>query len=136
MSFNLLIVTPYRKYLETSADSLSVFTTAGELTILPGHVDFIGNVEICPVTIVKDGALKKYAAGNGAINVDQRNNLVTLILSSIESVEEIDMERALESKRIAEQLVIDAKTKKEIEKAEIKLKKAINRINLKERDGI
>lgn len=132
MKFKLLIVTPYKKYLDQEVDSIVLTTSVGQITVLPGHDDLIGNVDICPLKIENDGVIKYYAIGNGSISIDRKANTVYLILSSIESSEEINLEQAVEEKRIAEGLLIGAKTKKEMETAEFKLKKALTRINLKE----
>jgi F0F1-type ATP synthase epsilon subunit len=54
-----------------------------------------------------------------------------LILNSIESLDEIDLQRAIASKVAAEKLLGEVKTPREAIEMERQIKRAINRINIK-----
>ena len=56
------------------------------------------------------------------------NNMATMLLDSIEDVEKIDIERARRSKERAEEKLKVAQSESDIRRAQIALKKAINRI--------
>ena len=135
-TFKLQIITPQKKYAERMIESLSLNTFYGQITVLAHHSDLIANVEISPVIIRKDGHVSHFACGGGVLNVDQKNNFVQLIVNSIESFDEIDLKRAIEEKNKAEKLLINSKSVKEYNEAEISLKKAINRINVKREQDI
>ncbi len=129
--FKLEIIIPEKVYFSKEVDSLSVTTTNGVITILAHHTDLIGNLVISHMTIKENGHINEYAIGGGAINIISRENKVVLILNSIESKEEIDIERARLAKENAERKLSDASlSNREQLKAEIKLKRALNRINL------
>ncbi len=129
--FKLEIIVPEKVYFSKEVDSLSVTTTNGVITILAHHTDLIGNLVISHMTIKENGHINEYAIGGGAINIISKENKVVLILNSIESKEEIDIERARLAKENAERKLSDASlSNREQLKAEIKLKRALNRINL------
>ena len=71
-----------------------------------------------------------FAIGGGFIYVN--DDETKIIANSIESKEEIDLNRAKEAKRRAEQRIKEVTEKTDLLRAEIALKKAITRINVKE----
>ncbi len=129
--FHLLIITPVRKYAELDIESLSVTTHTGQITILSHHVDLIANVEIAPLIIKRNGRLYHYAMSAGVLYFDMAKNRATLAVNSIESFDEIDLERAQKDKERAEKLLGEAKTAREAHDAEIYMKTSVNRINVK-----
>ncbi len=129
--FKLEIIVPEKVYFSKEVDSLSVTTTNGVITILAHHTDLIGNLMISHMTIRENGHVNEYAIGGGAINIISKENKVVLILNSIESKEEIDIERAKLAKENAQKRLSDASLSyRDQLKAEIKLKRALNRIDL------
>ena len=72
-----------------------------------------------------------FAAGSGLINV--RKDKTIILLSSIERVDEIDLNRALEAKKRAEERIERSKNgeaKIDIARAESALARATNRIRV------
>lgn len=139
-TLNLLIIVPESEYFKGPVNSLSVVTQEGEITILPRHADYVSNVEISALTLRYNGHVKYFAIGGGAININQKNNEVDLCVNSIESVEKIDLARAERSKKLAEERLLNAskiadpeESLREQQKAEIRLKRALNRISVKNR---
>ena len=76
------------------------------------------------------GKTEIYAIGGGVINVEKEK--VTLILDSIESRDEIDLERAKEAKKWAEERLNNKEDDDamDIKRAKLALLKAINRIDI------
>ena len=129
--FQLTIIVPEKVYLDKSVDSLSVVTSQGALTILAHHVDFIANIEISMLTIRDQGKAINYAVSGGIINIFQKENKVLLLVNAIESTAEIDEARAKAAeKRAEERLAEEGLTLREQQKAEIKLKRALNRLKV------
>ncbi len=129
--FQLTIIVPEKVYLDKSVDSLSVVTSQGALTILAHHVDFIANIEISMLTIRDQGKAINYAVSGGIINIFQKENKVLLLVNAIESTSEIDEARAKAAqKRAEERLAEEGLTLREQQKAEIKLKRALNRLKV------
>lgn len=129
--FQLTIIVPEKVYLDKSVDSLSVVTSQGALTILAHHVDFIANIEISMLTIRDQGKVINYAVSGGIMNIFQKENRVILLVNAIESTAEIDEARAKAAqKRAEERLAEEGLTLREQQKAEIKLKRALNRLKV------
>ena len=129
--FHLVIITPAKKYAELDVESMSLYTHTGEITLLPHHVDLIANVEIAPLIVKKNGRLYHYAMGAGVLYFDMKKNMATLAVRTIESFDEIDLEKAEEERDRAQKLLGEAKTVREANEAEISMKTALNRINVK-----
>ncbi len=130
--FHLVIDNPDRNYFNGEIESLSIVTTQGTLTILAHHTDLIANVEISHMVIHQNGHILNYAIAGGVLNVYQKENTVILCVNAIESEEEIDLTRALKAKEKAENILKEENLSiRDGLKAEIKLKRALNRISLK-----
>lgn len=131
--FTLEIVTPFKTYALKQAEVLIFDSSNGQLSLYAHHTDLISDVAICIITIKGDNHLDEYAVGGGALYFNQKANSIKLIVNSIESKDEIDLERAKEAKVKAEKMIGEAKTAHESIEAERKLKRALNRIELKNR---
>ncbi len=129
---NVTITTPDKFFPPFKADSVSLVTAMGHIEILTHHADYLGNVEISEMTITNDGKVERFAVGGGALHVTERTNTVHLIVSSIETAEEIDAKRANEEKTKAETLLKAPLSENDHVKAEISLKKALNRLSVKD----
>jgi ATP synthase F1 epsilon subunit len=130
-AFQLVIITPYRQYADMQVEVLTLNTHWGQISLYAHHEDMIANVEICPAAIKAGGHVNHFAVGGGVLSVDNKSNKVTLIVSSIESIEEIDLERAVAQKVAAEKMLGQAKSVQEYNAAEQEIKKALNRIFVK-----
>lgn len=130
--FLLIVLTPYGKYLETEVSFLSIASEEYTLGILKNHADLISSIKICSMLIKTSTGNRKFAVGGGLIKI--KDNVVTLVVNSCESIDEIDLARALNSKNRALERINLAKNDSSIDiyRAEASLKRALNRINLKE----
>ena len=127
----LQIYTPYGKYFDGYIDELIVQSEEYVLGILPNHTPLITKVKTSKMEIVQNGEKKCYAIGEGLINV--KKDGIVLLLESIESKDQIDIERAKQAKdraeaRLKEPLNID------VERAKRALIRANNRISVYEND--
>ncbi len=129
--FNLEIITPIRKYLSMKAEAIIVNTIDGQRSFYANMYDLITSVEICPLTIRHRGHITNYAISGGTLHIDSKTNTISLLVNSIESAKEIDIEKAKENIDTAEKLKLEAKTKREIIEAERKLLRSLNRLNVK-----
>ena len=130
-TFLLEIYTPYGKYFDRYVNELVVQTEEYVLGILPNHSPLVAKVKTSKMEIIQNGEKTCYAIGEGLLNVTK--DVVTLLVESIESKDEIDIERAKQAKsraeeRLKEPLNID------IERATKALIRANNRISIYEND--
>ena len=128
--FKLKIVTPSGIYQEVEVNQLNLRTTAGQVGILAHHMPLASGIEISEMSYIIDKQRHIFAIGGGFIYVN--DDETKIIANSIEAKEEIDLKRAKEAKRRAEQRIKEVTEKTDLLRAEIALKKAITRINVKE----
>lgn len=127
--FKLKIVTPNGIYQEVEIDQLNIRTTAGQVGILAHHMPLASGIEISMMNYIIDKKRYEFAIGGGFIYVN--DDETKIIANSIESKEEIDLNRAQEAKQRAEERIKNASETLDLQRAEIALKKAITRINVK-----
>ena len=130
-TFLLEIYTPYGKYLDRYVNELVVQTEEYVLGILPNHTPLVAKVKTSKMEIIQNGEKKCYAIAEGLLNV--KKDSVTLLVESIESKDEIDIERAKEAKKRAEERLKEP-LNIDIERATKALIRANNRISIYEND--
>ena len=122
----LKVVTPDKLFFEGEIDMLVARTIEGDVGILLNHSPLVTILDIGRL-VIKDGDERKIAACAGGY-IDVRNNNITVVSDACEWEEEIDINRAERAKERASKRLEDKGT--DTFKAELALKKAINRINI------
>jgi F-type H+-transporting ATPase subunit epsilon len=95
------IVTPERTVFEDTIDQATLPVADGEVTILPNHRSYIAALKAGEICLKKEGEETIMATSGGFIEFNS-NNLVVLA-DTAERAEEIDIKRAEESKKKAEE---------------------------------
>jgi F-type H+-transporting ATPase subunit epsilon len=126
----LVILLADKTFFDGNVLSFNVTTEKGQLGILPHHTDLIAKLEISPLTVNENGHVHIYSIGGGRIQIIQKENTAYLLVDSIERAEDIDKERALRAKENAEKALEEAESQREYYRAEIKLKRALNRLSI------
>ena len=125
-SFPLKIVTPDGLLYDGMAEELIVRTTTGDMGILAGHINCVAPLGMGCATVIIDGQ-KRYAACIGGM-VSMIDGRVTLVPTTFEWAESIDLARAEQSKLRAQKILTDKDaTDTEICMAEARLKRALVR---------
>ena len=128
-TFQLKIVTPDGLRYDGPAEELIVRTTSGDLGILAGHINCVSPLGMGQATVVVEGE-RRYAACIGGM-VSVMNNQVSLVATTFEWADQIDMDRARASEERAKAIISDKKAKPdEIRLAEARLKRALIRQNV------
>lgn len=122
----LKVVTPDKLFFEGEIDMLVARTIEGDVGILLNHSPLVTILDIGRL-VIKDGDERKIAACAGGY-IDVRNNNITVVSDACEWEEEIDINRAQRAKERASKRLEDKGT--DTFKAELAFKKAINRINV------
>ena len=128
-TFKLNIYTPLGLYLSTDVEFLNVRSEKYNLGILPHHAPLISTLVTSNMFITINGNKLGYAISDGIIKVDQ-NGDVDLVLNSIESENEIDLDRALRAKSRAESRLKETNDPNLIASSKKALARALNRIRL------
>lgn len=127
--YKLRIVTPDGSKFDDSVKSLIVRTVNGDVCILKNHTDYIGTVEIGRVEICQLNDERLFATcHDGFLNFS--NNVAELIATTFEFSNNIDVARAEIAKDRAEKIIAENKDIDEVELAKIRLKRAINRLDV------
>ena len=130
-TFLLEIYTPYGKFFDRYVDEIVVATEEYVLGILPNHAPLVSKVKVSKMFIIQNGDRKCYAIGEGLINITKDG--VTLVLESIESKNDIDIDRARDAKKRAEERLATL-VNVDVERAQRALNRANNRISVYENE--
>ena len=126
------IVTPDGPVYDSEVEMVSTKAQSGELGILPGHIPMVAPLQIGAVRLKKGGNTELVAVSGGFLEV--RPEQVTILAQSAETAEAIDIERAKEAKGRAEGRLQGSRDDVDFRRAELSLKRAMNRINVSERN--
>lgn len=130
-TFHLKVLTAERLFFEGDVERLIVRTTEGDVGILPRHINYVAALGIGGMTITQDGASRLAAISGGFVEVSPEGT--TVLARTCEWADEIDVSRARAAEDRAKRLLDQKTSDQEHDIAEIKLKKAINRIRIAEK---
>jgi F-type H+-transporting ATPase subunit epsilon len=127
--FNFEVHTPYRLFFSDQVEVITLTLADGEIGVYANHSPFTAPVTAC-VLRIKDnkGKWRNAFVANGILEVKEFKNV--LMVDAAEWPEEIDRERALASKREAEETLGDSQLKFEVYKANEKLRRANCRLKV------
>ena len=124
--FELKIVTPDGVRYDGQAEELVVRTTSGDLGILGGHINCVAPLGMGQAMMVADGK-KRYAACIGGM-ISVMDNTVSVVATTFEWADSIDVARAEKSEQRANKILKDKDASKtELSMAEARLKRALVR---------
>lgn len=123
------VVTPDGPVYDGEVEMISTKAMSGELGILPGHVPMVAPLAIGAVRLMKQGNTDLVAVSGGFIEV--RPDKVTVLAQTAERANEIDIDRAIAAKQRAEErLHQQSMSEIDFKRAELALRRAMNRINI------
>ena len=127
--FKLSIITPEKIFFEGETSRLIVRTTEGDLGILAHHTSLVSSRPSGPMRIMQeDGSFRTAALSSGILKIG--GNKVSIIANAVEWADEIDIEWAKRSEADARTKLDTLKDKHQLDLAELKLKRALNRISV------
>jgi F-type H+-transporting ATPase subunit epsilon len=127
-TFQLEIVTPEKKVVDTAAEEIQIPGKNGYLGVLPGHAPLITELSIGEITY-RANALEQHLAvawGFAEVLPDK----VTILAESAERPQEIDAARAREAKERAEKRLSSGDTNVDVGRALASLQKAEARLQV------
>ncbi len=129
-TFPLQIVTPDGMIFDGDAEGILVRTVEGDVEILASHADYFASLGTGRAKLTVSGNVRNASAQGGFISV--RSGEVRLVATTFEFADEIDVKRAEEAKKRAEDTIATSDDEKTVRVAKAKLARAINRINVSE----
>jgi F-type H+-transporting ATPase subunit epsilon len=129
-TFQLEIVTPEKRVVDTAATEAQIPGKNGYLGVLPGHAPLITELAVGEVTFHtgSNNEEQRLAVAWGFAEV--LPNKVTILAETAERPSEIDVERARKSKERAEQRLSSGDTNVDVERCLDALQKAETRLEV------
>jgi F-type H+-transporting ATPase subunit epsilon len=107
------VVTPERMVFEGDADSISVMTSMGEITVLPHHVPLLALMKAGEMRVRKGSEVELLATSTGMFEVRQDGSVVVLA-DTAERVDELELDAIEEAKKRAEAALAEARNKNDV----------------------
>lgn len=127
--FKLNVITPEKVFFDGETSQLIVRTTEGDIGILAHHTSLVADLPSGPLKIKQeDGTYRTAALSSGLLKVG--GNKVSIIANAVEWADEIDLEWAKRSEAEAREKLNSLKDQHELDIAELKLQRALNRISI------
>ena len=127
-SFHLKIATPDGVVFDGQAESLLLRTTEGDAEIMAGHMDFLSALGTGRARLISGGSTRLASSSGGFVSV--KNGEVSVVATTFEFADEIDINRARAAKEKAES-ALSSNTDKKVEAfLKAKLARATSRINV------
>ncbi len=126
---NLEIVTPEKKVVDETVDSVRIPTANGEIGILPNHAPLISILKPGILRFLKGTSTMELVISGGFIEVNA--NKVSILADIAESSDEVDTDQAKSERETVEKLLGDWKGSEEEFEIELeRLEKARARLEL------
>lgn len=129
-TFRLKVTTPDRVFFDGDVEKIILRTTAGDTGIMHDHINYVATLRIGKL-IVKTRKDAREATISGGV-IEMSNGVANVLTTAAEWIDEIDIERAVNArKRAEENLRGNNLSKNESRINEAALRRAVNRINSK-----
>lgn len=120
------IVTPARKIIDgMKAESVTMPAANGEIMVLPGHTELLTLLKTGVLRFQDHGTERHFAISYGFAEIN--NDRVLILAETCEESSEIDVERASQAQKRAEEALSSTLSRTEFAKYERKLQRAIIR---------
>jgi F-type H+-transporting ATPase subunit epsilon len=127
-TFQLEIVTPEKKVVETTAEEIQIPGKNGYLGVLPGHAPLITELAVGEITFRENSTEQRLAVAWGFAEV--LPDKVTILAETAERPDEIDVDRARKAKERAEQRLASGDTAVDVDRALDALHRAESRLDV------
>ena len=128
-TYKLKIVTPDGVIFDDEVQSLLAKSDDGTIEILAGHIDYIASLTTSEARVILPDGTRRYGALSGGFLTVSRDG-VTLLPTTFEWGDMIDLERAIAAKERAEEKLNNSKDALAIDIAKAKLQRALTRISI------
>ena len=116
MNLQLKIITPEGVVKEIFADSITLPTESGEITVLPNHIPLVSVLRPGEITVRLGGKEEYLSVSTGFLEL--HNNNITILADTAESVESLVEEEILKAKKRAEDLLAEKRAVADVTFAE------------------
>ncbi|MFH1253522.1 MAG: ATP synthase F1 subunit epsilon [Candidatus Uhrbacteria bacterium] len=103
-TLTIKIVTPERIVFEGEAESLSVMTETGEITVLPDHIPLVTSLRPGEMRLKQNGEEQLMVVSTGFLEVRPGNQIV-ILADTAERVEELELEKIEKAREEARKIL-------------------------------
>ncbi len=126
---DIKIITPERMVLDVEhVDYVSLPAEGGEVGVMENHMPMVCNLAVGPIRVDKGDQQQHLATSGGFVEV--LKNRVTILADTAELAQEIDVERARDAQRRAEERLQQQAERIDNARARGSLLRAINRLSV------
>ena len=122
----LRIATPERWFFNGEVESVTLVSTDGEIGVLAGHMPTVVALRAGPVRFKTGDGWREAALTGGFAEIE--NDYISILSDTAEWPEEIELNRALEAKRRAEERISARSSEVEYMRSMVALQRALTRI--------
>lgn len=112
------IVTPEKILFEQEIDQITLPVSDGQVTILPGHRSYIASLKSGEIIFKTQEKEETVMATSGGF-IEFNNNELVVLADTAEVAEEIDLQRAEQARKRAEELKLEKISMNELEYARV-----------------
>lgn len=117
MKIKFKIVTPERTVFEQEIEQVTLPVSDGEVTILPGHRSYIASLKAGEIMFKSNSSETSIAVSSGFIEFN--DNVLIVLADTAEAAAEIDLKRAEEARKRAEEISKEKVSMNEMEYARV-----------------
>ncbi len=129
MDFHLKIAASDRAFYDGPCQSLILPTPQGQYGILANHESMVVGIDAGQLRYQAAGAWTTVVIGVGFARI--HDNMVIILADTVELPDEIDFNRALEAKRMAEESMLDKRSRQEYYQGKLAMARAMARLSVK-----
>ena len=127
--FPMQIITPEKVFFDGEVQRVVVRTTEGDVGILAKHEKYVAALPSGPIKItLPDGTERIAALSGGAVKVSPEQT--SILANAVEWAEDIDIDWAKRSEEDALRRKENSKNAQDLQFAEMKLQRALNRLRV------
>ncbi|MCI6887732.1 MAG: ATP synthase F1 subunit epsilon [Lachnospiraceae bacterium] len=125
----LKVITPEEQFYEGDVSMVELTTTEGDIGVYPEHIPLTAVVAPGILKIHEGSEVKEAALMSGFITI--LPDVVTILAEIVEWPDEIDFDRAEQAKARAEKRLAEQRSDIDVPRAEMALKRALIRLEMK-----
>jgi len=123
---HLKITTHEKVVFDADVDEIYTKGTQGEFGILPNHIPFMSALDVGVTKVIIDGKPEYFTTMGGVFQL--KNNEALILTQTAEKGSDIDIERAAEAKKRAEERLENEPDTSDVQRAEVALSRALARL--------
>ncbi len=123
-TLSLKVISQEKQLIATKTTSITVPTTEGEITILPGHIPLFATLQAGELRFQEDADERFVVISPGFLNITPDNE-VTIMVDSAVNDRDISVEKAEAAIKQAKESITSATDRRELLLAEASLRRAL-----------